>query len=215
MGKIATELFRRTAGNVKMLSRWLVLFSALIPLVGTVSRAAIPGRSEPLRSYCLTHTDGVELHGSESYLVVHHARMYPATPNNWWVIPPIDERMPLELCPSTRETRLTVRVLWQGEVRVAAEITADLAGGKRIEGRTDGSGDFSVDATQPGIYTFRSKQLEKNAGERDGKKYTAILHCTTLVVIVVRERTDIGGVRRIAKPAATLSANRDHSRSIN
>ncbi len=182
--------------------------------------AAIPGAIEPLRSYCLTHTDGVEVRGGESVLIVHHARMYPANPNNWWVIPPIDERLPLELCPSTRETRLTVRVLWQGEVQVAAEITADLAGGKRIEGRTDGSGDFSVDATQPGIYTFRSKEVEKVSGERDGKRYTGILHYSTLVVIVVRDRAGVGELDshaspRRARPAASLSASRDYSRSIN
>ena len=162
-----------------MRSRVLVLFLAL-PAVGAKDvLAAIPGASEPLRSYCLTHTDGVEVRGGESVLIVHHARMYPANPNNWWVIPPIDERLPLELCPSTRETRLTVPVLWQGEVQVAAAITADLAGGKRIEGRTDGSGDFSVDATQPGIYTFRSKEVEKDdrrAGRQEIHGHPALQH---------------------------------------
>jgi hypothetical protein len=182
-----------------MRSRVLILFLVL-PAVGTEDvLAAIPGASEPLRSYCLTHTDGVEVHGGESFLIVHHARMYPANSTNWWVIPPIDERLPLELCPSTRETRLTVRVLWQGEVRVAAGITADLAGGKRIEGRTDGSGDFSVDATQAGIYTFRSKEVEKAAGERDGKRYTGILHYSTLVVIVVRDGAGVNGVVKVKR----------------
>ena len=85
-----------------MRSRVLILFLAL-PAVGPGKvLAAIPGAIEPLRSYCLTHTDGVEVRGGESVLIVHHARMYPANPNNWWVIPPIDERLPLELCPSTR-----------------------------------------------------------------------------------------------------------------
>ena len=108
-----------------------------------------------------------------------------------------------------------MRVLWQGEMRVAAAITADLAGGKRIEGRTDGSGDFSVDATQPGIYTFRSKEVEKVSGERDGKKYTGILHYSTLVVIVVHDGAGIRGLTRSAEPGASLTANRDHSGSIN
>jgi hypothetical protein len=198
-----------------MRARVLILFLALLAVGAKDVLAAIPGATEPLRSYCLTHTDGVEVRGGESLLIVHHARTYPAHPNNWWVIPPIDERLPLELCPSTRETRLTARVLWQGEVQVAAEITADLAGGKRIEGRTDGSGDFSVDATQAGIYTFRSKQIEKAAGERDGKRYTRVLHYSTLVVIVVRERAGVGGLTRCARPAASSSASRDYSRSIN
>jgi hypothetical protein len=146
--------------------------------------AVIPGRSEPLQSYRLTHTDGIESRGSQTLLVVHHARMYPASPHNWWLIPPVEERLPLELVPSSRDGKLTVRVLWQGEAQAGAEITADLAGGKRITARCDGAGDFSVEASEPGLYTFRSQQLEKVAGERDGKKYASILHYSTLVVIV-------------------------------
>ncbi|HEX4071548.1 MAG TPA: hypothetical protein VHX68_10270 [Planctomycetaceae bacterium] len=179
--------------------RVLILFLALFAVGAEYVLAAIPGAIEPLRSYCLTHTDGVEVRGGVSLLIVHHARTYPANPSNWWLIPPVDERLPLELCPSTRETRLTVRVLWQGEVQVAAEITADLAGGKRIEGRTDGSGDFFVDATQPGIYTFRSKEVEKASGERDGKRYTGILHYSTLVVIVVREQAGVNGAVKVER----------------
>jgi len=198
-----------------MRARVLILFLAL-PVVGAEEvRAAIPAAIEPLRSYCLTHTDGFEVHGGESYLIVRHARMYPAAANNCWVIPPVDERLPLELCPSTRETRLTVRVLWQREIRACAEITADLAGHKRIRGRADGSGDFSVDASRPGIYSFHSKEVEKTVGERDGKKYTGILHYSTLVVIVVRDRGSSDGLTRSAKPADSAPASRDYSRSIN
>ena len=148
----------------------------------------IPGANEPLQSYNLTHTDGIELRDGQPCLVVCHARMYPAAANNWWIIPPVDERLPLELCPSCRDGKLTVRALWQGHVQAAAEITADLAGGKRVEGRANGDGDFSVPAGEPGIYTFRTKQSEKAAGDRDGKKYANILHNYTLVVIV-SERT--------------------------
>ena len=122
------------SGEGLMFSRRLTLF--FVPRDRRTSVAGSDSRGDkPLRSYCLTHTDGVEVHGGESYLIVHHARMYPAAANNYWIIPPVDERLPLELCPSTRETRLTVRVLWQGEIRACAEITADLAGDKRIRGR--------------------------------------------------------------------------------
>jgi len=171
-----------------MLSRRRTSILAVIVLVGGATKvlAAIPGGNEPLQSYCLTHTDGVESRGSRTYLLVHHARMYPAAPNNCWVIPSVDERLPLELCPSTRDGKLTVRVLWQGEAQAGAEITADFAGRKRIEGRCDGAGDFSVDASEPGLYTFRSKQVEKLAGERDGKRYTNIVHYSTLVVIILQ-----------------------------
>jgi hypothetical protein len=198
-----------------MFSWRLMLFFVLCAIEEQVSLAAIPGAIEPLRSYCLTHTDGFEVHGGESYLIVHHARMYPAAANNYWAIPSVDERLPLELCPSTHETRLTVRVLWRGEIRACAEITADLAGDKRIRGRADGSGDFSVDASRPGIYSFRSKEVEKTVGERDGKKYTGILHYSTLVVIVVRDRAGSNSLTRRAKPADSLPASRVYSSSIN
>jgi hypothetical protein len=170
-----------------MLSRRLILFLALFPLAEQVTRAAIPGTTEPLRSYCLTHTDGVNVQGKETCLVVHHARMYPATANNSWLIPPIDERLPLELCPSTCNDKLTVRVLWQGEAQAGTEITSDLPSGKRSVARVDGAGDLTIEAAEPGRYTFRAKQIEKTTGERDGKKYTGVLHYSTLVVIVVSD----------------------------
>jgi len=164
----------------------------------------IPAANDPMQSYTMNHTDGVQSRGGQTYLVVHHARMYPAAPNNCWVIPSVDERLPLELAPSSRDGKLTVRVLWLGERQAAAEITADLAGGKRIEGRADGSGDFTVEASEPGRYTFRSEQAEKVAGERDGKKYTSILHRTTLVVLIVREGT--GGLANLhSAPAAKVA----------
>jgi hypothetical protein len=153
--------------------------------LGTVTTLAmIPAGDEPRQTYTLTHSDSPQTREGATSLLIHHSRTYPATPNNCWVAPQVDERLPLELIPSFSDGKLTARVIWLGTRQAGIPLTADLANGKRIVGRSDGSGDFTVEASEPGRYTFRCEQTEKVAGERDGKKYTSVVHQTTLVVIV-------------------------------
>ena len=66
--------------------------------------------------------------GGEGFLLVYHARMYPATSANIWSVPRAEHRLPLELVTSLAGGKLTVRVLWKGKPLPSAEVKADLAG---------------------------------------------------------------------------------------
>jgi hypothetical protein len=161
------------------------------------SLVVFPVGSDSAESYSLTHKYGTLSRDGETFLLVYHARMYPATPTNRWSLPPADQRLPFELVPSMADGKLTVRVLWNGKPLPAAEVKADPAGKERIEGASDADGAFTVAAGEPGTYAFRAKHIEQVAGESGGKKYDSIRHYSTLVVTIVGDRATQTAVRKI------------------
>jgi hypothetical protein len=94
--------------------------------------------------------------------------------------------------------KLTVHALWQGRPLPAADVKADPAGRERIEGTTGNSGEFSVAASQSGLYAFLVKHVEPAPGERHGKKYANVRHYSTLVVVIGDDRPDRAAVGKVA-----------------
>jgi hypothetical protein len=170
----------------------------LEPTRGKDSLVVIPEGGGSVESYSLTHKYGTLSRDGETFLLVYHARMYPATPTNRWSLPQADQQLPLELVPSMADGKLTVRVLWNGKPLPAAEVKADPAGKERIEGASDAAGAFTVSAGEPGTYAFRARHIEHVAGESGGKKYDRIRHYSTLVVTIVGDHGIQATARKVS-----------------
>lgn len=149
--------------------------------------------------------------GGKRFLLVYHARMYPATSANIWSVPRAEHRLPLELVPSLAGGKLTVRVLWKGKPLPAAEVKADLASQRSIDAVSDTGGDFSLAASEPGTYGFRAKHVERVAGEQDGSKYASIRHYNTLVVTLTGDRPAQVAVRKTAAGIKELNRSQMNS----
>ena len=95
------------------------------------SLVALPVGNDKADSYSLDYTYGVHSRNGQTYLLVYHARTYPASAENRWNAPTSDRQMPLEIIPSFQKGSLHVRVLWNGHPVSGAEITVDPAGKDR------------------------------------------------------------------------------------
>jgi N-acetylneuraminic acid mutarotase len=187
----------------------------LRPVTGKDSLVAIPAASGPAQSYSLNHTYGLFGNDDKPSLLVYYARMYPAAAQNHWPAPTAEQQLPLELIPSLKDGKLAIRVLWKGKPLAGAEVKGEAAGQRKIDGKTDAAGIFSVPASDPGIYAFRSKYVEPVAGEHGGKKYGSVRHYSTLVVTYAaepsRQLTATPATRRgMAKRRSNLTAASAH-----
>jgi N-acetylneuraminic acid mutarotase/uncharacterized GH25 family protein len=169
------------------------------------SLVAVPLDNAPAQSFGFTYTYGVHSREGESYLLIYHGRMYPASAANQWNSPPSNQRLPFELIPSLSQGKMTVRVLWKGQPLAAAEMKADPAGGESVEGQCNATGEFSLSASRPGVYAFRAKHVEPIAGARNGKKYSSTRHYSTLVVTVPGKTADKSAVDASARQPANAS----------
>ena len=125
----------------------------------------------------MSYTFGLHSRGGETYLLVYHARMYPAGPKHAWSPPPSDQRLALEIVPSAAGGKLHVRVLWQGQPVDAAEVKADRPGNDSIEGTTNAAGEFSIPIGRPGLYALRRNTLRKwpALGKEKGMRASATM----------------------------------------
>ena len=57
--------------------------------------------------------------------------------------------------PKLADGKLAVRVLWKGKPLADAEMKGEAAGQRKIDGKTDAAGSFTIAASEPGIYAFR------------------------------------------------------------
>jgi hypothetical protein len=94
---------------------------------------------------------------------------------------PVGAALPLELIPVGKPQELRLRVLLRGKPAASVTVTITAAAGGRKKLTTDKDGLTTVASTDPAI-TAEVLASEPASGERDGKKYTAVLHYATLLL---------------------------------
>ena len=107
-------------------------------------------------------------------LVRYHAKCQPTT----------DEKavgLALEISPRTTGEGLAFAVTFQGKPLASAEVTVlESDSNQPIALKTDSQG-FTANLSSPGQYAVRVIQIEKVSGDYEGRRYTSIQHCATLV----------------------------------
>jgi Domain of unknown function (DUF4198)/Kelch motif len=177
-------------------------------VIGKQSIVAIPVASAPPQSFSLNHTYGLFGRGGEPSLLVYNSRMYPASAHNQWRAPAADQQLPLELVPTFADGKLAVQVLWRGKPLADAEMKGEAAGQRKIDGKTDAAGSFTIAASEPGIYAFRAKYIEPVAGTHGGKKYANVRHYSTLVVTYTAEAGRQVTARKVPPTEGTAKAGK-------
>jgi hypothetical protein len=131
----------------------------------------------------LRHNYGVMARGGEPFLLKYYAKTYPfALPGTWKAVRDND-RLPLEVVPTTHGSQIVLQVLWNGKPLPAAAVTVVGPGiDKKIEGATDDAGNFPCELPKAGTFSIRAKHTEANAGTLDDKEYKSVRHYSTLTL---------------------------------
>jgi hypothetical protein len=125
------------------------------------------------------HKDyGLLSRGGETFSLVYYAKAFNG-PEAWAIRP--GKRNRLDVVPKRDGGRLTLTVLWDGEPLPDAEVVVQ-GDGDPEKGTTDGEGRFTCKAAGQGLTSIRVKHVEAKSGERNGKKFDAVRHYSTLTL---------------------------------
>jgi N-acetylneuraminic acid mutarotase len=153
----------------------------------------------------MQHTYGVFTRGETSFLLNYRGKTGPALRHKAWTYPTSD-RLDLDLVPAEDGDKIKVRVLWQGKPAAGVPVVAVDPAGDDRELESDANGFVSVVKGEHGLYTFRAKQSVDEAGEANGKAYSASRFYTTLTLPVgVPEQPKLAGQPLAALPEPVTS----------
>lgn len=127
------------------------------------------------------HTYGVMSRGGDSFLLKYYAKAYPSVlPGNWKAINN-NEVAEFEITPRLDGEEVVLTVTWQGKPVAGDQVTVEGPGVKdKIQGDTNAEGQFRCKLPGNGLFSIRSRHMEKVDGKLGEHSYTGVRHYASL-----------------------------------
>ena len=147
-------------------------------------RGDLPSNQGIVEATCLF---GVFSHGERSLLLNYYAKSLKSDANNGLSR---SRKLDLDVVPRVVDGVMRIGVFWKGQPLEGSQVVVSPPQGEPSELETDSRGVASLKAPLPGAYQVRARQIVKESGEFDGRKYDEAQHYSTLTFAVAEAGPD-------------------------
>ena len=147
-------------------------------------RGDLPSNRGVIEATCLF---GVFSHGDRSLLLNYYAKSLKSDAQSDLSR---SRKLDLDVVPQLIDGAMMIGVFWNGQPLEGSQVVVSPPKGEPLELETDSRGVASLKAPLRGAYQIRARQIVKESGEFDGRKYDEAQHYSTLTFAVAEAGAD-------------------------